>query len=281
MTTHWDDLLKAADAVAEKLGRAPLGVVLGSGLSEALDTVEHPHFMDYSEIPGMPRTSIAGHRGSLLRGMFGKTPVLAMCGRIHTYEGRPMTDVAFPVRLLSLLGVKAVVVTSAVGSTDPELRPGHLMLVEDHLNLAGTNVLAGEYDPRFGPQFPDVTRAYDAELGDLVEQVGEQVGASVGRGVLAHFRGPSYETAAEVRMARTLGARVVSMSMVPEVLVARQRGMRVVGIATVTNLAAGVGGDVLAHDDVLRHSARNAQTLQTLLAGAIPRIASALTAPSS
>lgn len=281
MTKPWDVLLKAADAVSQQLGRAPLGVVLGSGLSEALDTVDRPRFMDYADIPGMPKTAIAGHRGSLLLGQFGDTPVLAMCGRIHTYEGRPMTDVAFPVRLLSLLGVKAVIVTSAVGSTDPDLPPGHLMLVDDHINLAGTNVLAGEYDPRSGPQFPDVTRAYDRELGAIVEQVGEQVGTPVGRGLLAHFRGPSYETAAEVRMAATLGARVVSMSMVPEVLVARQRGMRVVGIATVTNLAAGVGGDELAHEDVLQYSARNAQTLQTLLAGAIPRIASSLTATST
>ncbi len=276
MNNQWDELMKAANAVAHQLGRAPLGVVLGSGLSEALDTVAHSRFMSYSKIPGMPNTSIAGHRGALLHGLIGDVPVLAMCGRIHTYEGRPMSDVAAPVRLLSLLGVKALVITSAVGSIDPDLPPGHLMIVDDHINLAGTNVLAGHYDPRFGPQFPDLTRAYDRELSEIVESVATQAALPHGRGVLAHFRGPSYETPSEVIMAGTLGARVVSMSMVPEVLVARQRGMRVVGVATVTNLAAGVGDEELHHDDVLRHSARNAQTLQTLLAGALPRIAATL-----
>jgi len=269
----YDVLSRSAVTVADKLGRAPIGVVLGSGLSEVLDNLERLRALEYRQIPGLVEPGTSGHRGALLRGYCGDTPVLAMCGRIHMYEDRPMGEVAAPVRLLSLLGVTTLVVTSAVGSTDADLPAGHLCLVEDHMNLSGRNVLAGLHDPKFGERFPDVTQAYDPELLDLFEEVAQLASIPVGRGVLAQFLGPTYETPAEVRMARQLGARVVSMSMVPDVVAARQRHMRVVGVAAVTNMAAGLAQGALKHDDVLVASARNASSLQTLLMGALPRLA--------
>jgi len=270
--SQYDILAKAADAVASRLGRAPVGVVLGSGLSEALDTVDQPKFMQYAEIPGMPLTKTAGHPGSVMFGRIGDTAVLALCGRIHVYEGRPHHEVAFGVRLLSMLGVHTLLITSAVGSADPELVPGHIMLVEDHLNLSGVNVLAGEEDERMGPRFPDLTSAYDPTVIAVLEEVAAQMGIEASRGMLACFHGPSYETPAEVKLVQRIGARAVSMSMVPEVLVARQRGMRVAGLGSVTNPAAGMVETKLSHSGVLRSSASNIQTLQGLLAGAIPQL---------
>jgi len=273
MPSPYDVLAKAADAVAARLGRAPVGVVLGSGLSEALDALDHPQFMDYAEIPGLPVTSIAGHLGALLYGRCGDTSVLALCGRVHVHEGRPAAEIAAPVRLLSLLGVHTLIVTSSVGSTDPELLPGHLMLVEDHVNLSGVNVLAGPEDLRLGPRFPDMSKAYDPEVLAILEDTASRAGVVASRGSVVHFQGPSYETPAEVRLARLLGARAVTMSMVPEVLAARQRGMRVGGLASVTNMAAGLSEKTLTHEDVLVSSAANAGYVQTLLMGALPRLA--------
>jgi len=273
MTSPYDVLAKAADAVAARLGRAPVGVVLGSGLSEALDALDRPQFMDYAEVPGMPVTSTAGHLGALLYGHCGETAVLALCGRVHLHEGRPPSEVVAPVRLLSLLGVHTLIVTSSVGSTDPELLPGHLMLVEDHVNLSGVNVLAGPEDRRLGPRFPDMSSAYDPAVLSILEETAQRAGVVASRGVIVHFQGPSYETPAEVRLARMIGARAVTMSMVPEVLAARQRGMRVGGLASVTNMAAGLATQPLTHEDVLVSSAANAGYVQTLLMGALPLLA--------
>ncbi|HZL99187.1 MAG TPA: purine-nucleoside phosphorylase [Planctomycetota bacterium] len=273
MASPYDVLAKAADAVAARLGRAPVGVVLGSGLSEALDGLDHPQFMDYAEVPGLAVTSTAGHPGSLLYGHCGDTAVLALCGRVHVYEGRPVAEVIAPVRLLSLLGVHTLLVTSTVGSADPELLPGHVMLVEDHVNLSGVNVLAGPEDRRMGPRFFDMSAAYDPKVLAILEDTAQRAGLVASRGMVVHFQGPSYETPAEVRLARLLGARAVSMSMVPEVLAARQRGMRVGGLASVTNMAAGLATQPLTHEDVLVSSADNASCLQTLIMGALPRLA--------
>ncbi len=273
LVSQFDTLSRAADVAAARLGRAPVGIVLGSGLAESLDALEHPQFLPYAEIPGLPPTKTAGHPGALLHGRCNDVPVLALCGRVHVYEGRPGADVCAGVRLLSILGVHTLLVTSAVGSADPELRPGQLMLVEDHLNLSGVNVLAGDEDPRLGPRFPDMTGAYDPEVLAVLEETAARAGIPTQRGVLAMFAGPSYETPAEVRLARAAGARVVSMSMVPEVLAARQRGMRVGGLASVTNMAAGLADGPLSHEEVLRSSATNAALVQGLLCNVVPALA--------
>lgn len=273
MGQQWDVVAKAADVVAARCGRAPVGVVLGTGMSECLDNLDHPQVMQYSAIPGMPKPTTSGHRGALIYGTHAGTPVLALCGRIHMYEGRPPHEVAMGVRLLSLLGVHSLIVTSAVGSVDRDLLPGQIMLVEDHVNLSGTSVLSGEHDDRFGPRFPDMSRAYDRDISDILEEVGQLTGVTLERGVLAQFHGPAYETPAEVRLAQKVGARVVSMSMVPDVLVAQQRGIRVAGLACVTNLGAGLHRGTLKHDDVLASSVVHAANIQALLSGAISRLA--------
>ncbi|RKY19774.1 MAG: purine-nucleoside phosphorylase [Planctomycetota bacterium] len=273
MAGQYDVLKKAADGLADRAPRASIGVVLGSGLSEALDSLERPRFVGWDKIPGMPRPTTEGHRGSLLSGHFDDVPVLAMCGRVHMYEDRPNEDVSAPIRLLSLMGVHTLVVTSAVGSVDPQSPPGTFVLIEDHINLSGRNVLSGEHDPRFGPRFPDMSRNYDPELMTLFERSAEQVGVPLTRGVLMHTLGPTYETPAEVRLAASLGAKVVSMSMVPDVLTARQRGMRVVGIGCVTNMASGLSEKPLGHEEVLVHSAALGAGLQSLLAGLLPTLA--------
>lgn len=276
VTGRYDELSRAANALSRRVPRAPVGMVLGSGLAEALENIDQPRFIDWAEIPGMPTPSTQGHKGSLLSGKVGNVPVLAMCGRVHMYEDRTNDEVAAPIRLLSLLGVHTLVVTSAVGSVDPAVPPGTLVLIEDHVNLSGRNVLSGDHDPHFGPRFPDMSRNYDERLRDVVEQTAQQLGVKMARGVLVQTLGPSYESPAEVRMARLLGATVVSMSMVPDVLVARQRGMHVVGLGCVTNMGSGIGDKPLGHEEVLINSAAMATSLQSLLAGAVPRMARAM-----
>lgn len=273
MGQQWDMVAKAADAVAARCGRAPVGVVLGTGLSECLDNLDHPQVMEFSDIPGMPIPTSVSHRGALIYGAHGDVSVLALCGRTHMYEARTPHEVAMGIRLLSLLGVHSLIVTSAVSSVDPELLPGTIMLVEDHVNLSGTSVLSGEHDDRFGPRFPNMNQAYDPDVASILEEVGQLGGVSLERGVLAQFHGPAYETPAEVRFAQTVGARVVSMSMVPDVDVAQQRGMRVAGLACVTNMGAGLRRGSPPPEEVLSSNVIHASTIQTLLSGAVTRLA--------
>lgn len=276
VASQYDVLSKAADLVGERLGRAAVGVVLGSGLSEVLESLDQARFLEYSEIPGMPAPTTIGHRGALLYGLTsGGVPVLALCGRVHLYEGKPLEDLTAGIRLLSLLGVHTLVVTSAVGSLKDCSPPGSMVLIEDHINLSGTNVLSGPHDPRFGPRFTDMTQAYDAGLLEVMETTAKQVGVPLERSILVQTSGPSYETPAEVNLARAVGAGIVSMSMVPDVLTARQRGMRVVGLGCVTNMAAGLSPTPLGHEEVLLHSAEISANLQLLLSGALSRLAQA------
>lgn len=276
LASQYDILSKSADQVGERLGRAAVGVVLGSGLSEVLESLDQAQFLEYGEITGMPEPTTIGHRGALLYGLTsGGVPVLALCGRIHLYEGRPFDDLTAGIRLLSLLGVHTLVVTSAVGSLLESSPPGHMVLIEDHINLSGSNVLSGPHDPRFGPRFADVTKAYDNDLLEVMEATAQQLNVPLERAILVQTSGPSYETPAEVRLARSVGAGVVSMSMVPDVLTARQRGMRVVGLGCVTNMAAGLSPTPLGHEEVLLHSAEISANLQLLLSGALSRLAQA------
>jgi purine-nucleoside phosphorylase len=267
----YDTLMSAADVVTSRLGKAPVGAVLGSGLSECLDNLDRPQVLEFADIPGMPIPSTVGHRGALIYGHQDGVPLLALCGRVHMYEGRPNPELAMGVRLLSVLGVHTLLVTSAVSSLDPSLLPGHIMLVDDHINLSGMNVLAGEHEQRFGPRFTELREAYDPLVSDILTKVGSMAGVPLSRGVLAQFLGPTWETPSEVKMARNLGARVVSMSMVPDVIAARQRGMRVAGLACVTRAASSL--DYESEDSGLGAKAMNAANLQLLLSGALPRLA--------
>jgi purine-nucleoside phosphorylase len=254
-----------------------VGLVLGSGLSGLAEALEGTTTIPYGEIPGFPTSQVEGHPGRLvvgtLPGPHGPVAVAAMQGRIHAYEGRSAEEVAFGARVLCSLPVKALVLTNAAGSVSPELAPGDLVRITDHLNLSGVNPLVGTNEEALGPRFPDLTEAYDAKLGALLDEAAAEAGVALGRGVYACVLGPSYETPAEIRMLRALGADLVGMSTVPEVIAARHMGTPVAALSLVTNLAAGLGGARLSHADVQEAGRRASGRLEGLLRAFLPRAA--------
>jgi len=231
-----------------RAGTPRLGLVLGSGLGALADELEGLQRVPYASIPHHPTSAVAGHAGNLCLGELAGVPVACMQGRVHAYEGHALSRVVFGVRLLAELGCRAVLLSNAAGGIAESLNAGDLMLIEDHLNLMGDNPLRGA--TARGPRFPDMSRAYDPELGQLCALAAQQAGVKLGRGVYAGLLGPSYETPAEIRMLRTLGADAVGMSTVPEVIALRQMGVRVAGVSCITNLAAGRSSEPLSHAEV-------------------------------
>jgi purine-nucleoside phosphorylase len=249
---HLSELDDAVAAVrAQSDVRPRVGVVLGSGLGGFADAVEDAVELPYAEIPGWPVSTAVGHAGTLVLGTFGGVPVAVMKGRAHLYEGVPAAKVVFGVRVLSGLGVESLVLTNACGALDPGVAPGTLVAVSDHLNLQGTSPLVGPNDDTLGPRFPDMTDAYDRAYRALAREAAERLGIRLGEGVYAAWLGPAFETPAEIRMLRTLGADLVGMSTVPETIAAREGGASVLGISLVTNIAAGLAGKPLDHEEVL------------------------------
>ena len=242
---------RAADEVEEKLGRADVAVVLGSGLGDFAQELHNPREIAYADIPGFPRATVPGHAGKLALGELGGKRALLLCGRFHSYEGHPLADVTLPVRVMARLGVQTLILTNAAGGVNPALTPGCLMLLTDYINLSGKNPLTGPNLDAFGPRFPDMTAAYDPALRALALQCAHRLGIELKQGVYCWMNGPCYETPAEIRMVRTLGADAVGMSTVPETIVARHCGMRVLGVSCVTNLAAGVSGQPISHQEVM------------------------------
>ena len=242
---------EAAAAVRKHRVEAPvLGVVLGSGLGAFGDTLEDRVRIPYADIPRMPVSRVVGHAGVLSLGRVDQVEVACMQGRVHLYEGHEAERVVFGVRLLARLGCKAILITNAAGGVHPSLCPGDLMLIIDHINLTGRNPLAGPNIDALGPRFPDMSEAYDRGLREVARKAARVEGLSLHEGVyLANF-GPAYETPAEIRMARTLGADAVGMSTVPEVIALRHMGVRVAAISCVTNLAAGISAEPLDHKEV-------------------------------
>lgn len=249
---------EASSVIKSREQRVPdIALVLGSGLGAYAQTLANATTIPYTEIPHMPAVSIPGHAGRLVVGELPGMPegtrppvVAALAGRVHFYEGYSPEDVVFPVRLLIALGARVVVLTNAAGAVSPTLRPGDLVAITDHLNLQGRNPLLGPNDDTLGSRFPDMTRVYDPELRALALAAGERAGSPLREGIYAAMAGPSYETPAEVRMLRALGADLVGMSTVPEAIAARHMGARVLGISCVTNLAAGVSPVPLSHAEV-------------------------------
>jgi purine-nucleoside phosphorylase len=231
--------------------RPVVGLVLGSGLGPLAGGLEEAVSIPYDEIPEFPAAAVSGHAGRLVVGRLAGVPVAAMQGRVHAYEGWSAEDVTFGVRLLAACGVRAVLLTNAAGAVDPSLAPGDLVRITDQLNLTGLNPLTGQNDERLGPRFPDMSQPYDPALGALLEGCARRLGLALGAGVYAGLSGPSYETPAEIRMLRTLGADLVGMSTVLEVIAARHAGLPVAGISLVTNLAAGLSATPLSHAEVL------------------------------
>src|SRR3954468_6660128 len=252
-------------------GESPLAIVLGSGLGGLADALESRGALPFESLPGLPRATVQGHRGRLVYGILAQVPVLALQGRLHGYEGHDAATVAFPPRVLGVLGARALVVTNAAGGCNPSFAPGDLMRIGDHLNLAGRNPLLGPNEERLGPRFPDLTHAYDARLATALEEAARESGQTLRAGVYAQLTGPSYETPAEVRMARTLGADAVGMSTVPEVIVAAHMGIPVCGIFCITNLAAGIAQHALTHQEVIEVARAVEGKFLELLRAFIPR----------
>jgi purine-nucleoside phosphorylase len=254
------------------------GVILGSGLGVFTARLADAAVIPYEEIPEFPVSRVVGHAGRLvvgdLPGAAGPVTVAALDGRVHGYEGWSADDVAFGARVLCQLGCRVVVVTNASGGVNPEYGPGDLVRIDDHLNLSGQNPLTGRNDERLGPRFPDMTHAYDPALGATLEATAARLGIALKRGVYACLAGPSYETPAEIRMLRTLGADLVGMSTVPEVIAARHMGVPVVGVSMVANQAAGLSGEPLSHEEVAAVAAREGERLAALLAAFLPDVVS-------
>lgn len=250
-----DLVARIDECVADIARRAPgakplVGVILGSGLGAFADGFEQPVAIPYSALPDFPQSSVPGHAGRLVLGQRHGVSLVAMQGRVHFYEGYQPWQVGFPTRVLCRLGIKALVVTNAAGGINLGYRPGDLMAMTDHLNLAGYNPLVGPNDERLGPRFPDMSRAYDPGLLEVLRRAAKAERVALKEGVYASLSGPSYETPAEIRMLRTLGADAVGMSTVPEVIVASHMGVKVAGVSCITNLAAGLGTEKLSHDEV-------------------------------
>jgi purine-nucleoside phosphorylase len=270
-----DRVLVAADAVRQHLGvtSAQVAIVLGSGLTAASASLTDIRSIDYAQLPCFPETTVAGHPGRLLLGRMAGKSVLALCGRVHAYEGYAPAEIGFGVRVAAALGVGTVVVTNVAGGIEPSLAVGEIVCIRDHLNLTGLSPLAGANDERLGPRFVDMTDTYTPALRVLAAQVAQALGGKPLReGVYAGMCGPSYETPAEVRMLRALGADLVGMSTVHEVIAARHAGLKVLGLSLVANPAAGVLSTPLRHEDVTSAAASGAARMGELLQGVVEKL---------
>jgi len=263
---------ETADFIRAHCRQQPvLGLILGSGLGTCADSFQDRTAISFAEIPHFPSSTIPGHSGNLIIGKTEDVPVIALQGRVHLYEGYTIAEVAFPTRILGSLGIRRLIVTNAAGGINTDFRPGDLMVITDHINMMGLNPLLGPNIDELGPRFPDMSEAYDGAIRKMALEVAKQKGMSLRQGVYIGLPGPSYETPAEIRMCRALGADVVGMSTVPEVIVANHMGMRVLGISCITNMAAGILPQRLTHKEVLDTTSAAGEKFQSLLQGIIRR----------
>lgn len=277
-TTALSDLNSRAEQAAQflrpSIAEPPAAaIVLGSGLDDLAGRLQDRKVVPYETIPHFPKTSVAGHAGNLLLGQLQRVPVCVFQGRYHYYEGHDLQTVTFPVRVIQKLGVPTLVLTAATGGIRADLRPGSVMAVTDHLNLIGANPLRGLNDPRLGTRFPDMTEVYSQRLRKIASEEATRLGIDLQTGVYACVSGPSYETPAEVRMLRAVGADVVGMSTAPEAIVARHGGIEVLALAMVSNAAAGVVGTPITHQEVLEAGRRVGPILARLIEAIVSRLA--------
>ena len=271
-----DEFAKAEEAkdfiLSQTKLRPQIALVLGSGLGPFADHLQNATRFSYADIPHFPRTTAIGHAGKLVIGNVGDVPVVAMQGRVHYYEGLPLRDVIFPMRVFNQLGVKAAIITNAAGGINTNYSQGALVVLTDHINLQGSNPLIGPNDDRFGPRFPDMSRVYWKPYRQAALEEAKKLGINVAEGVYLAVTGPSYETPAEIRAFRTWGADVVGMSTVSEVIAAAHMGIKVLAISCVTNMAAGILDQPLDHKEVLETGERVKGAFMALLQAVIPRM---------
>jgi purine-nucleoside phosphorylase len=256
--------------------RPQIALVLGSGLGAFADEFADATKIPYAKIPHFPQSTAVGHAGNMVIGTIGRIALAGMQGRVHLYEGYSVKEVVFPIRVLARMGAKVVMLTNAAGGIKLEFTQGRLVVIKDHINLQGVNPLSGPNDERFGPRFPDMTVAYDRRFREMTVGLGNRAGMSIYEGVYAALAGPNYETPAEIRYLRAIGADLVGMSTVPEVIAARHCGLRVLGISCVTNAAAGILDRPLSHEEVLATTERVKGQFIALLKAVIPKIAEAI-----
>jgi purine-nucleoside phosphorylase len=282
--TYFDQVTEAAEFLRERIRSAVsepprVAMVLGSGLGAAANAVREPAIVPYAEIPHFPRSTVEGHSGRIVAGLLAGVPVIIMQGRVHFYEGYTPAQVTFPMRVLGALGVRAVVLTNAAGGIREGYRVGQLVLIADHINAMGWNPLVGPNEARFGftpgagLRFFDMTEAYSKALRALARETAREERLELDEGVYLALSGPSFETPAEIRAFRSLGATLVGMSTVPETIVARHMGIEVLGISCVTNLAAGLGATHLSHEEVYETGRKVEATLARLLERLVPKLA--------
>lgn len=266
---------KALDYINSKISllniKPKTGIILGSGLGETAEEIKGIA-IPYSEIPGFKSSEVRGHEGKLIIGELCSEPVIAMQGRLHYYEGNTLEEIIYPVRIMKLLGIKKLIVTNAAGGINKNFSPGDLMIITDHINMLGTNPLVGRNNDEFGTRFVDMTYAYDKELINIAETTAKELNIKTQKGVYAAMTGPTYETPAEVRMLRIIGADAVGMSTVPEVIAANHAGIKVLGISCITNFAAGIKDKPLSHEEVIETADRVKKDFKALVKGIVERI---------
>ncbi len=266
MNPIYEKLLKCTEFVKNKCKFEPkIALVLGSGLGNYADEMEVVEGIEYAEIEGFPVSTVAGHSGRFLFGYVSEVPVVAMQGRVHFYEGYSMTDVVLPIRLMGMLGAKALILTNAAGGVNVNFQPGDLMMITDHITTAVPSPLIGVNLEKLGPRFPDMSEVYNKELRATIRQAARNTGITLQQGVYVQFTGPSYETPAEIRMCRTWGADAVGMSTACEAMAANHMGMKVCGISCITNMAAGMTVQPLNHSEVQETADRVAKEFKELV----------------
>jgi purine-nucleoside phosphorylase len=271
--TNYERVEEAAADVRSRCGTLPeTAIVLGSGLGAFAETLLDAFAAPYGDLPHWPASNVVGHEGRLVVGNVAGKRIAALAGRVHFYEGHDLQTVVFATRVMGRLGVKRIVLTNAAGGINTGFSQGALMIIDDHINLLGSNPLLGANDERFGPRFPDMSEVYSVRLRNLADTVARDKGIPVTHGVYLATTGPSYETPAEIRFFRTIGADAVGMSTVPEAIAARHMGLEVLGISCITNMAAGVLPGVLAHDEVMETARRVRGSFVALLEGIIERL---------
>jgi len=271
--TTFEQVEEAAAAVRARCGALPqTAIVLGSGLGDFADTLLDAIATSYGELPHWPASRVVGHAGRLVIGNVGGHRIAALAGRVHFYEGHDLATVVFATRVMGRLGVRQLILTNAAGGVNTGFAQGALMVIDDHINLLGSNPLVGPNDERFGARFPDMSEVYSARLRRIADEAARERGIAISHGVYVALHGPSYETPAEIRYLRSIGADAVGMSTVPEAIAARHMGLEVLGISCITNMAAGVLPQPINHEEVLETTRRVRGDFISLLEGVIAKL---------